>query len=63
MVEVYKTVNGFMCLVSLMKPQLLLAANGKEKGSRVLPLHPKSPLCVRVVGKRGGDSNKNLLDL
>lgn len=62
-VEVYKTVNGFMCLVSLMKPQQLQAANGRQKGCWALPLHLKSLLCVQVVGKRGGDSCKNLLDL
>lgn len=31
MVEVYKTVNGFMCLVSLMKPQQLHAASVKKE--------------------------------
>lgn len=59
MVEVYKTVNSFMCLVSLMKPQ----QHVKEERCWAFLLHLKSLLCVQVVGKRRGDSVWNLLDL
>lgn len=51
-VEVYKTVNAHTCLVSLMRPQVLGAANLKEKDCCVILLHLISLLCFQAMGKK-----------
>lgn len=61
-VEVYKTANAYMCLVSLMRPQLLQAANLKEKECCVILLRRLSLLCLQAVGKKEEVSVMNLLD-
>lgn len=61
-VEVYKTANAYMCLVSLMRPQLLQAANLKEKECCVILLLSDITALSPSGGKKEEVSVMNLLD-